>query len=242
MYKILISIIVSICPQVFSTEDPPRLNCPLSLVSSSNKTLSRNQRKREEASYISNIKNKANHFLTTVEVLNLDTDILITLWEGRIYYILDLVRQTPGQLSFMGIDQKSITKIKAELFKRGLTLEMRFDNRIIQEDIDSFNKRQKFLYQIFRRNIHSISLHLDRGEYKKRLEEEIEKLRQNYLYRPLITEFTHEYHRDGVFGDIKSQLQGDHRLPHYNEGLQDWILSEVEIIMDMQGITNQHEI
>ena len=82
------------------------------------------------------------------------------LWEARIYYILDLVRQTPGQLSLIGIDQKSIT----------------------------------------------------------------------YLYRPLVTEDTHNYHKGGVFEEIKSRLKGDYGLRHYNEGLRDWALSEMKII------------
>ncbi|MDE0151055.1 MAG: hypothetical protein OXK80_00970 [Bdellovibrionales bacterium] len=233
MYKFIISIIAFvICSQSFSAEE----ECYLSLVSSSGHVvLDRNERKRREALYTAEIQKKAAQFLQTIESLNLDAEVSSILWREHIYYVLDLVHYTSEQLQELGINKALIPHIREALLQRTLRLGMLFDHRLIQGSINQFNKKQKFLYDIFVHNVERMSSNLNRSEFKEKLQAELETLKRQYLYHPI------EYHEGGVFGKIEHALQND-RTSYHNEGVRKWILNEVAVIMGFQGIKNQYEI
>ncbi len=236
MYRLITSIfLLSICQQSFSSEDN---SCQFTLISRSNVTVTSNKR---NTSSVSNIKSKAPRLLLTIESLGLSTDILHTLWKEDIFYILDLVHYTPARLLSIGINNKSITQIRTKLLSRGLHLRMRFDHNVIAEVIDMFNKKQKKLYDTFVSHVNDIHLNLNRGEFINRLKAEIDELKRNYIYRPIVTE-NYYYHEDGVFGDIEWNLKHSHKLSQHLEGIRKWILEEMEIIMEVQGMQNKYEI
>lgn len=219
-----------ICPQSFSAEK----ECHLSLISSlDNVVLDRIERKRREARYIAEIQSKASQFLQTIESLNLDTEVSSILWRERIYYVLDLVHHTSGELQGLGIDRAFIPQIREALLQRTLRLGMLFDHRLIRGSIDQFNKKQKVLYDIFLHNVGRIPSNLNRGKFKEKLQAELEILKRQYLYHPI------EYHEGGVFGKIEHILQDDRKIPSYHiEGIRNWILNEMAIVMRFQGIKN----
>ncbi len=243
MYKLIVNIILlGLFQQVFASEEPSNKNCQISLISSSKKFISRDKRKKGEASNIAKIQSKGDKFLHTIDSLHLDTDTLLRLWRAHIYYILDLVHHTPEQLLDIGIDRDSVHNIKLQLLEKGLSLRMLFHHSYIQNNIDIFNKKQKAFYDIFRYNVSRISLNLNRDEFINRLKSEVNTLKQRFLYRPIEKEGY--YHREGVFGEIEWNLvEHSQKLPYFNEGLRKWVLEEMQEIMKEQGIrSHQYDI
>lgn len=231
-------IILSICAQAFPAED----KCQLTLISSSN-TFALNRNHEEKTSVRAKIQRNSDHFLKTIESLNLEENILSFLWEKHIYYIVDLVSHTSGQLIGIGMKEDSIIQIRKELLKKGLSLGMQFDSQWIQDNIDEIYKKQKELYQKFIDQVENIPTTIDRGEFKERLHSALKTLKHSYLYRHVKTENILIRHIKNmrVFEDIEWQLKDDRQLPHHRKSLRHWILEEVEIIMDKQGVNNQYE-